>query len=386
MFRKKVRDCVEQNLHASDYATLASSVYNYDDYLSTDTVSVLLQATPGGLSLIEPQTQKKHLRILVENIIEKFEPKYLIIFSPMVPQDLSEFIIDQDETRDKILEVIRIIKEFCETTETFSKTKLVHYSLNDAFSVNGVVCEKLFYQSSNCYEFNSYGFSMLGNILNIVTMSLFPEEIRNPGLKFVENFHQSRRGNRSFDDNRSQRLSFQNDFRRNSNRNNNRYQGSDDEFDIDQWSIDTSDKRGDRGYNPAHKRFSDRKQFMKDSPAKFSRYGSKGQYPSRDSDQSYNEIFMENYEADRRPRRSERNNEEAYTESFSRRGSHGDKGQIDAYHKDYKLAYKSHFGFKSGFAGKYKHGYSNDDKLRPRTPYKLDRDKDSYVLLDTDEE
>ena len=374
IIRHKVSDSFETNLHASDYATLASSIYNYDEYLSLDTVSLVLQATPGGLSLVNPEIQKNHLRVLCENIVEKFEPKYLIIFSPLIPENLSGFIVDGDETKNKIEQVIRIIKEFCDNHPAISKTKLVHYSLQDAFSVNGSVSETLFFQPGDPYEFNSYGYSTLGNILNIVTKSLIPQDIKTVEPQFESRFRPHKRlsylqgpeTTSSFGYNDGVDHDYRSDYRPRS-RKYNRYQGSDDELNSsDDYFMDSRRYKEQQGYRPPRKSYRDREQFVGPS-----RYGSKSRYS--ESNQNFKEYL----------RNKERYRQDKFDGSYSE--SPENESSVDPYHQGYKLVQKSRYGDKTGFAGKYKVNYTNDSRLRPRTPYKLDRDEDSYVFLDTDE-
>jgi len=167
----------EQHLDARDYATLATAIDQCELYLSLDTVFLTFQIFPGGILAVDEKVQAAHLQVLAEKIVEKFDPKHLVILNPLVPEFSENFVgKTSDEVLSQSRKVIEVIESFCESTTNIGKADIVNYPLDKVFSVQGKVSQSLFYSPNDDFKLGNYGYSMLGSICSMIRNSLNPED------------------------------------------------------------------------------------------------------------------------------------------------------------------------------------------------------------------
>ena len=391
-----VYQCNEQNLYARDYATLATAVDKCDLYLTLETVYLALQIFPGGILRVNEETQRKHLQALIENIVEKFEPKYVVILSPIVPKCFENFIgQDPEQVLEDSQKVIDIISEFCAENPVVSKSKIVHYSLNSAFSVKGTICQSLFFERGNDFKFTEFGYSMIASVISMIGKSLVPRtEDSAKGLSIGYNNQLINRNehNQKYSGSSASRYQWGNDYRPNNDdyRKQKRTQfGGHDE----------NNSRSNIGYrnfnyNPSKNRRKWRKgETHSDSESIYTTDRENGTLNSYDREPTNFDGYTTNtrYQNSKKyPNQSFSNVSHPRTNYFQppRKNRYENNPyanvNVEPYNEGYKLKYRRADGAQSGFTGKFALTGHDKETLKPHKRYRLKEDNnDSFSFADS---
>ena len=367
--RNWIENSNQQNLYARDYATLATAVHNCELYLSLDTVFLALQISPGGLLRVDSEVQREHFKALIENIVEKFEPRHVVILSPIIPEGFDNFV---GQSLEQVIEdsqvVINVIQDFCQENKTMGKSQIVHYALNEVFKVQGKVCQSLFFDLMNNYKLSRFGYSMLGSVISMIARSLNPKEGDS-----------------------DKRLTL-NDYKTNSYQTRSNYYHSNEPRNYSSVGV-----KGYRGYNfdrrdnyPRNQRRANNNQYTSyrsvdvnsnqyETNASYSKKG-KGIDFSLRSDNQQSVQGQQKY-GSYTDEVSERANLPRYKTTGARNSRYASEFQemntVDPYYEGYKIQFRKPDGTRSGFTGKFNIGFGNE-KVKPPRNYKLKDNFDGY--------